>query len=263
MGAYERQPVEVSYIIKQPDSLWFPLTHVDSFSLDTIVLLACSDIPFILDSIVANEVFQLSLNADAGWQPSLQHVELKPGLNKVYVRFRSGTEGVFTENIHIYTNDSLIDSPLVYATGESAGCIFFAGNIQHDTTWQGCVRLIGNVIINEQVKLTIKPGTKIISEGPYEILVDRGSIYASGNKNQKILFTGKPIIADGDTTYSSWGGFRVNSTLVGADTLFFEYCTIQNGVKKGNFAGGGAICLDDVYFPGKTTISNCIFRDNL
>jgi hypothetical protein len=26
--------------------------------------------------------------------------------------------------------------------------------------------------------------------------------------------------------------------------------------------GGGAICLDDVYFPGKTTISNCIFRDN-
>jgi hypothetical protein len=64
MGAYERQPAELSYILKQPDTLRFPLTHIDSFSLDTIVLLACSDIPFILDSIVSNEVFQLSLNAD-------------------------------------------------------------------------------------------------------------------------------------------------------------------------------------------------------
>ena len=262
MGAYERQPAEVSYIIKQPDSLWFPLTHVDSFSLDTIVLLACSDIPFILDSIVANEVFQLSLNADAGWQPSLQHVELKPGLNKVYVRFRSGTEGVFTENIHIYTNDSLIDSPLVYVTGESAGCVFFAGNIAHDTTWQGCVRIIGNVIIKDQVKLTIKPGTRIITEGPYEILVERGSIYAAGNKNQKITFTGKPTITAGDTTYSSWRGIRVYSTVLGDDTLFFEYCIIQNGMRVGYGEGGGAIWLDDLYFPGKTTISNCIFRDN-
>jgi|GEM_PF-2226508 len=260
MGAYERQPAELSYIIKQPDTLRFPLTHVDSFSLDTIVLLACSDVPFILDSIVSNEVFQLSLNADAGWQPSLQQVELTPGLNKVYVRFRSGAEGVFSKDIHIFTNDSLIDSPLVHVTGESAGCVFFAGNIQHDTTWQGCVRLIGNVTIKDQVKLIIKPGTRIITEGPYEILVERGSIYAAGNKNQKITFTGKPIINEGDTTFATWRGIRVNSTLVGDDTLFFEHCIIQNGMKM--VGGGGAICLEDVYFPGKTTISNCIFRDN-
>lgn len=262
MGAYERQPAEVSYIIKQPDTLRFPLTHVDSFSIDSILLLACSDIPFILDSIVANEVFQLSLTTDIGWQPALQQVELAPGLNKVYVRFRSGTEGVFTENIHIYTNDSLIDSPLVHVTGESAGCVFFAGNIQHDTTWQGCVRLIGNVTIMDQVKLSIKPGTRIITEGPYEIRVIRGSIYAAGNKNQKITFTGKPTISAGDTTFAPWGGIRVYSTLFGDDTLFFEHCIIQNGMKEGNWEGGGAICLYDVYFPGKTTISNCIFRDN-
>ena len=262
MGAYERQPAEVSYIIKQPDTLRFPLTHVDSFSIDSILLLACSDIPFILDSIVANEVFNLSHNADIGWQPALQQVELAPGLNKVYVRFRSGTEGVFTENIHIYTNDSLIDSPLVHVTGESAGCVFFAGNIQHDTIWQGCVRLIGNVTIKDQVKLSIKPGTRIITEGPYEILVERGSIYAAGNKNQKITFTGKPTISAGDTTFASWGGIRVYSTLFGDDTLFFEHCIIQNGAKEGSWEGGGAICLDDVYFPGKTTILNCIFRDN-
>lgn len=260
MGAYERQPAELSYIIKQPDTLRFPLTHVDSFSLDTIVLLACSDVPFILDSIVSNEVFQLSLNADAGWQPSLQQVELTPGLNKIYIRFKSGTEGVFTENIHIYTNDSLIGSPLVHVTGESAGCVFFAGDIQHDTTWQGCVRLIGNVTIKSQVKLIIKPGTRIITEGPYEILVDGGSIYAAGNKNQKITFTGKPIINDGDTTFATWRGIRVNSTLFGNDTLFFEHCILQNGSKEAGV--GGAICLHDLYFPGKTTISNCIFRDN-
>ncbi len=263
IGAYERQMYEVSYIVEHPDSIRFPLIPVNTFSIDSITLEACSDIPFTLDSIVSDGNFLLSTDLLSGWLPSMQNVVLSPGVNKVYVRFSPNEEGVFSRDIRIYNEDSLVGALIIPVSGESTWCTLFSGKIDRDTTWQGCIRLTGNVTIGDQVKLSIKPGTRIISEGPFEVFVDGGCIYAAGNRNHRIEFTGKPVISGTDTLYRTWKGIRINSGYYGADTLFFDYCTFQNGYTVNVNEGGGVVFFEHQYWPGKTTFSNCIFKDNI
>jgi Periplasmic copper-binding protein (NosD) len=132
-----------------------------------------------------------------------------------------------------------------------------------DTTWEGRIRITGDVYVKEGATLTIKPGTvirfnrvepKLEEDGgrnmvglgsPYfpgaEIIV-RGRIVAVGEKNKPIIFTS----SDPTPRSGAWGAVN----LLGSSGSVFEYCRIS-------YAAAG---IQDRASEAKVT--RCIFTDN-
>ncbi len=135
--------------------------------------------------------------------------------------------------------------------------------IIEDTTWEGRIRITGDVYVKQGATLTIKPGTvirfnriepKLEEEdgrnmvglgSPYfpgaEIIV-RGKIIAVGEKDKPITFTS----SDPTPRAGAWGAVN----LLGSSGNVFEYCRIS-------YAACG---IQNRASEAKVT--KCIFNDN-
>lgn len=132
-----------------------------------------------------------------------------------------------------------------------------------DTTWEGRIRITGDVYVKQGATLTIKPGTVIrfdrigpkleeddgrnmISlDSPYfpgaEIIV-RGRIMAVGEKDKPIRFTS----AEPNPKAGAWGAVN----LLGSSGNVFEYCRIS-------YAASGI-----QNHASEAKVTKCIFHDN-
>jgi len=69
------------------------------------------------------------------------------------------------------------------------------GEITADTTWSAdTVKVTGDLVINDDVIVTIEPGTRIEFQGFYEMEV-KGTVIAEGNHGDSIIFTCHPDIS--------------------------------------------------------------------
>jgi len=261
-GAYEKQVVEPPVIFCSPDQINFPVTYVDGQSVDSIALFVSSDHPVILDTIAVNSIFEVSRNGNSGWHTHLFQVTLQPGLNRIYIRFAPQENGFYSGILQVTIADSVVGSTLIPISGEGTSCRYVSGSILQDTLWQGCVRLGGNLTINNHVTLRVAPGTMVKSMGEF-LITNYGSIHAMGTKSQPILFSSDVRNYEPDSTLTGWKGihFLNYDDDPGIDTSYFRYCTISE-VHKRLQEYTGAVLLSCSDHPGKTTFENCIFENN-
>ena len=136
--------------------------------------------------------------------------------------------------------------------------------ISVNTTWQDTVYLDTNVYIQNSVKLTINPRTKVIANGNYKIEV-QGSLQAIGTEQDSILFTINDTtgLANTAVTYGGWGGIELLNTNQTNDSTIFEYCIMQYGKANGVTADeqiGGVLNVNNF---SKIRISNSLIQHNL
>jgi predicted outer membrane repeat protein len=141
----------------------------------------------------------------------------------------------------------------LFAITTNATSIEISGNISSNTIWNtDTVNIIEDITIENGTKLTIEPGTKIISKGFYAIYV-QGCINATGTSENPIVFTRD------DTTKSGWYGIRFDNTPVTNDSSVFDYCHIKHGYAFGtapNAANGGGLFINRF---SKIRIENSLF----
>ena len=123
-------------------------------------------------------------------------------------------------------------------------------------TWSGEVHLIGDVVVPCDKTLTISSGTKIISDGYFQICVG-GSLSAVGRENARISFT----VADttgysnyADAEAGAWKGLLFEKP----GTVRLNYCDFSYG-KNGLEQDGGVML---VYMASDMEIANCRFHHN-
>ena len=123
--------------------------------------------------------------------------------------------------------ESVVDPPevqVLQVSGDQSG------------TWSGEVHLIGDVVVPEGETLNISAGTKVISDGYFEIHV-LGNLSAIGMANSRITFT----VAD-TTGYSNsyeasagaWKGFYFHKP----GNVVLRYCDFSYGKSDINIDGG-------------------------
>jgi len=119
-----------------------------------------------------------------------------------------------------------------------AGCLperkpIIRGVLHGDLTWQGDVLVAGDVILEEDVKLTILPGTRVrfmsVDASPAGLvdhphfpgseLIIKGQIHAVGTSSEPILFEA----VDPDAAAGFWGAIN----LFGSQDAVFEYCIFR------------------------------------
>lgn len=122
------------------------------------------------------------------------------------------------------------------------------GIISSDTTWaieNSPYIVTGNILVNEGVALTIKPGIKILFEkhpiawNGYNIEVN-GTLVAKGTENEKIIFTSvDKQIGGWGTIYFSDKSIDWNENTQTGSVI--EHCIIEYG---GSSQGGGTAVAD-------------------
>ncbi len=128
-------------------------------------------------------------------------------------------------------------------------------NISKNTTWDAdTVKLINDVTIEDNVTLTINPGTVVEFQGHYIFNV-QGRLLAVGTKQDSIWFT---------TTNDDvkWGGIRFENISASNDSSKIIFCDIhraQNLNDSGDEADGGAIFVQSF---SKIKISSCNIHHN-
>ncbi len=106
----------------------------------------------------------------------------------------------------------------------------FQGIINNDTTLQAdTLEIIGDVIIDSNVTLTVLPGTFVHITGYYSIW-SYGNINAIGTETDTIVFTHLNTYLHNDTSTieGGWHGIRFLPRS-SQDTSIFKYCEISNG----------------------------------
>lgn len=157
------------------------------------------------------------------------------------------------------TNASFIDSTLIITTNQ------FEGLIYEEFIFRDTVKVIGNITIEPEGKLTILPGTYIQFQGWYGINV-YGGFSASGTEDAIITFNATDTATYEHGTYTiatvenGWKG--LNFYGITDDTTKLEYCHILNtGLEKDNFSSIGnttVVILNSANF----IIDHCIFESN-
>lgn len=123
-------------------------------------------------------------------------------------------------------------------------------------TWSGEVHIVGDVMVQNSDALTVAPGTSVIADGYFGIMV-LGSMYALGEENSRITFT----VAD-TTGYSNFNDIEAGAwkgiTYSKANEVRLEYCDFSYGKTDLN-SDGGAI---RAYLSSSFEISQCTFHHN-
>ncbi len=87
----------------------------------------------------------------------------------------------------------------------------FRGNISIPTSWEGTVRVTGQVVIRQGVTVTVDPGTKILVRPQHTSrIVVRGRLLVRGIPARPVLFE-----TDGGCSSGSWGGIVFEPGSVG------------------------------------------------
>jgi hypothetical protein len=143
--------------------------------------------------------------------------------------------------------------------------IYVAGNISSNTTWWGSQTVIvtGDLTVDNEVKLTINAGTKVVFAGSHYLKVN-GCINAEGTKENNIYFTKDDTTGfSGADTVGGWRGIRFFNTSEANDSSIFKYCIVEFGkvfqaTSNWDNMGGG------FFISGykKVRIENCEIRNN-
>ncbi len=128
--------------------------------------------------------------------------------------------------------------------------------IKVNTVWSGIdtVKITGDLLINNEITLTIDPGTVVETQGLYDIIV-LGTIKAIGAMNDTIVFTAK-------NKTEGWGHFDYSSTLETNDSSVFQHCIFEFGKPDNKPSGnkdGGAFYISNF---SNIEINHCVFREN-
>ncbi|RLC12366.1 MAG: hypothetical protein DRI57_17815, partial [Deltaproteobacteria bacterium] len=136
------------------------------------------------------------------------------------------------------------------------------GNISENTTWSAdIIKVTGDITVDDDITLTVSPGTYIEFQGHYKLNV-RGTLIAEGTPEERITFTAKD-------PSEGWHGIRFDNndrTMDDNDPSELIYCNLRYGnATDGNDETdvhddrGGAIFARN--FSG-LLVSNCIISNN-
>lgn len=142
--------------------------------------------------------------------------------------------------------------------------IEISGPLNENTTWDiDTVKIIGDLLIEENINLKVSAGTYIELQGYYRIEV-QGFIKALGNISDSIVFTiNDTTDFHNDTLLTGgWAGIYFGNSTPTTDSSIFEYCSFQfakNADEYGGDLNGGAIYAKDY---NTIIITNSLFKNN-
>lgn len=133
-----------------------------------------------------------------------------------------------------------------------------SGLIREPTTWEGTVKVVGDVIVDNGFKLTIEPGTRVEFQLRYTLEV-RGALDARGSETDSIVFTIADTSGYGAGVHRGWRGIRFDHTDTSNDYSFLQYCRLEYGKAEGASPAryGGAVFVRGY---SDLAISHCLFR---
>lgn len=141
------------------------------------------------------------------------------------------------------------------------------GSITQDTTWDAdTVRVLGDVTVENNVTLTITPGTRVEFEDFYRLEV-AGTLLAVGTPDARILFTtdDPQDFSVDDSHAGCWNGIRFDNTPSTNAPSRLAFCILE--YSKATAAGGGlhpygggAISVTAF---SQLTLETCVLRHNV
>ncbi len=123
-----------------------------------------------------------------------------------------------------------------------------SGTISRSTTWSlDTINIVGDVVVEDAVLLTVDPGVTVIAKGYYSITVN-GAISAIGSEADSIKFT-----AENHT--EGWNRFIIDSDSTSNPPSVFDYCIVEYGKPYSTYGDGGAFKI------GTGTVVNLYHSD--
>lgn len=98
--------------------------------------------------------------------------------------------------------------------------------ITNNTTWANNLPyvILGSLVVDTAISLTIDPGCRIYSHANAPIIVD-GSLITNGTKSQPVIFTGDRLDDEYKDYPASWPGIYFRGS---SQNNFFNFTTIKN-----------------------------------
>jgi predicted outer membrane repeat protein len=141
-----------------------------------------------------------------------------------------------------------------------------SGSIFGNTSWNAdTVKIIGDLVIEQDAVLTINPGTYVESQDFFKINIS-GMILAIGTSSDSIVFTVHDTTNfwyDTTSVAGGWAGFYLVDNNASIDTSVFEFCRIQYAKNFDEYGGdinGGAIYAKDY---GSIKVKNSYLNNNM
>ncbi len=144
-----------------------------------------------------------------------------------------GQKGVYTVTLTVQDNDGQWSEPAITIVTVNNST---SGSLQTDETWDGEVEITGDIIVPNNIVLTIQAGARIYFTGNYGIKVN-GKIVIAGTAEQPVT-----INSAGD-----WTGIRLDHS-EGVSAI--RYVTFKNATV------GVAV------FAGELNLDHCVFSRN-
>ncbi|KPK82666.1 MAG: hypothetical protein AMS27_14350 [Bacteroides sp. SM23_62_1] len=150
-------------------------------------------------------------------------------------------------------------STFCYSSAQTT--IEVSGVITADSTWSAdTVKITGDVTVNDNVTLTIEPGTYVEFQDYYKLYIN-GTLIAEGDPVDSITFTVNDTIgwSSFESTDGGWGGIEFKNTLGymnDNDSSLFKYCRFFYAK---SMTYGGVIYIYDF---DRLSIKNCLFNNN-
>lgn len=141
-----------------------------------------------------------------------------------------------------------------------------SGSITEDTMWDfDTVRVVGDLLIEDGVTLTVLPGVLVEFQDYYRLEV-AGTLWAVGEPGARIVFTtdDPQSFAVDESQEGCWNGIRFIDTNASNAPSRLEQCVIEYSKAVGDTGaysyGGGAISVVD--YSGLDVV-NCDIRNNV
>lgn len=190
-------------------------------------------------------------------------------------------------NIYLRCLVPVLFSFIIYNNSRAQTTIEVSGNITENTTWEDdTIKVTGDVVVNENITLTVEPGTWVKFQGNYGIEIN-GYLVAEGLPGDTIIFTRTDTL--GFMNYSDnqggWKGLAFKSGGAHTDTSRLSICKISfvkciennygaisiydahnlnivDCVIENNYGEHGAAVLSSGTQGASTLIEDCLIRNN-
>ena len=149
---------------------------------------------------------------------------------------------------------------MLLSAGFAQATNIITGNITASTNWSGTNLLLGTVVIQSGVVVSISPGTRMLMSNA-AVLTVRGQLLADGTSNAPILFT--------RATTTAWGRILLDR----AAPSRLRYCTIEHANSVGDHQSYYPTVCNPPTFAARTyreavvclaghiDIEGCLFRN--
>lgn len=162
--------------------------------------------------------------------------------------------GLSLPSLDINGKTRVYNSRVDMGSYEDKSSLTVCGTISSDQVWDAnTININCNVTIADGATVTIIPGTKVLFNGHYKILV-KGAIQAIGAPSDTIVFTSA-------NTTTGWDGVQIEDPNASNDSCIFDHCKFEYAkrVPTDYRLGGGAL---SVRYLKKIRITNSNFTNN-